>query len=132
MILDSSYLFDLMRNDPDAFEKGVELVERGEVQWLPTPVVAEAYCGVFTSGSDRTEAELRNRLLGYPRVDVTEEIARTAGKLLVRAAEENTDTDGNPGANDAYIAAMAESIDDAVLTENVAGFRRLGVAVETY
>lgn len=132
MILDSSYLFDLMRNDPDAFEKGVELVERGEVQWLPTPVVAEAYYGVFTSGSDRTEAELRNRLLGYPRVDVTEEIARTAGKLLVRAAEENTDTDGNPGANDAYIAAMAESIDDAVLTENVAGFRRLGVAVETY
>jgi predicted nucleic acid-binding protein len=132
MILDSSYLFDLMRNDPDAFEKGVELVERGEIQWLPTPVVAEAYYGVFTSGSDRTPAELRNRLLGYPRVDVTEEIARSAGQLLVRAAEENADMPGSPGANDAYIGAMAESIDDAVLTENVDDFRKLGVTVETY
>jgi predicted nucleic acid-binding protein len=132
MILDSSYLFDLMRDDPDAFEKGVELVERGEIQWLPTPVVAEAYYGVFTSDSDRTPAELRNRLLGYPRVDVTEEIARSAGQLLVRADEENTDLAGSPGANDAYIGAMAESIDDAVLTENVDDFRKLGVAVETY
>jgi predicted nucleic acid-binding protein len=132
MILDSSNLFDLMRNDPAAFEKGVELVERGEVQWLPTPVVAEAYYGVFTSGSDRTEAELRNRLLGYPRVDVTEEIARTAGKLLVRAREENGAMEGSPGPNDAYIGAMAETLDDAVLTENVDDFEKLGVAVETY
>lgn len=132
MILDSSYLFDLMRNDSDAFEKGVELVERGEIQWLPTPVVAEAYYGVFTSGSTRTEAELRNRLLGYPRVDVTEEIARTAGKLLVHAHEERAHMDGNPGANDAYIGAMAEHLDDAVLTENVKDFEKLGVSVETY
>jgi len=132
MILDSSYLFDLMRNDSAAFEKGVELVERGEIQWLPTPVVAEAYYGVFTSGSNRTEAELRNRLLGYPRVDVTEEIARTAGKLLVRAREENAGMEGSPGANDAYIGAMAETLDDAVLTENVTDFEKLGVAVETY
>lgn len=132
MILDSSYLFDLMRNDPDAFEKGVELVERGETQWLPTSIVAEAYYGVFTSGSDRTPAELRNRLLGYPRVDVTGEIARSAGRLLVRADEENADMVGSPGANDAYIGAMAESIDDAVLTQNVDDFRKLGVAVETY
>jgi predicted nucleic acid-binding protein len=132
MILDSSYLFDLMRNDEAAFRKGVELVESGEIQWLPTPVVAEAYYGVFTSGSDRTEAELRNRLLGYPRVDVTDEIARTAGKLLVRAHEDSADTAGNPGANDAYIGAMAETLDDAVLTENVADFEKLGVTVETY
>ena len=65
MILDSTYLFDLMADDPDAFEKGVELVERGEVQWLPTPVVAEAYYGVATARSETTEAELRNSLLGY-------------------------------------------------------------------
>jgi hypothetical protein len=28
MILDSTFLFDLMREDPDAFAKGVDLVER--------------------------------------------------------------------------------------------------------
>jgi predicted nucleic acid-binding protein len=132
MILDSSYLFDLMRNDSAAFEKGVELVERGGIQRLPTPVVAEAYYGVFTSGSDRTEAELRSRLLGYPRADVTEEIARTAGKLLARAREDHAAMEGRPGANDAYIGAMAGTLDDAVLTENAADFEKLGVAVETY
>lgn len=129
MILDASYLFDLMAEDPDAFEKGRALVDRGEMQWLPTPVVAEAYYGVATACSDTTEAALRNRLLGYPRIDVDEEIARTAGTLLANAADRG---EGDVGANDAYIAAMAEILDDAVLTANVDDFEALGVDVETY
>lgn len=131
MILDSSYLFDLMADDPDAFEKGAELVERGEMQWLPTPVVAEAYYGVATSRSDATEREVRNRLLGYPRIEVDEEVARTAGALLANADDE-AGADAGVEANDAYIAAMAEVLDDAVLTANVEDFERLGVPVETY
>jgi predicted nucleic acid-binding protein len=81
MIIDSSYLFDLMAKDPDAFSKGAELVEDGEMQWLPTPVVAEAYYGVFTARSNTTEKAVRNHILGYPRIDIDEEIARKAGKL---------------------------------------------------
>ena len=131
MILDSTYLFDLMAEDPDAFEKGIELVERGEVQWLPTPVVAEAYYGVATARSETTEAELRNRILGYPRIDVDEEIARTAGSLLARADDAAGGTSG-VGVNDAYIGAMAEVLDDSVLTENTDDFETLGVSVEGY
>jgi predicted nucleic acid-binding protein len=131
MIIDSSYLFDLMAEDPDAFEKGAELVERGEMQWLPTPVVAEAYYGVATARSDTTEQEVRNRLLGYPRLDVDEEIARTAGELLASADDESAG-DASVGANDAYIAAMAEVLDEMVLTENVDDFEALGVPVESY
>ncbi len=131
MIIDSSYLFDLMGDDPDAFEKGAELVDRGEMQWLPTPVDAEAYYGVSTARSDTTEQEIRNRLLGYPRVDVDGEVARTAGELLA-AADDRVSGDAGVGLNDAYIAAMAEILDDAVLTANVADFEAFGVAVETY
>lgn len=131
MIIDASYLFDLMGNDPDAFEKGAALVERGEMQWLPTPVVAEAYYGVRTVQSDTTEEEVRNRLLGYPRIDVDEEVARTAGELLAQA-DDDSDGAAGIGANDAYIGAMAEILDDAVLTENVEDFEKLGVPVETY
>ncbi|MFB6087863.1 MAG: PIN domain-containing protein [Haloarculaceae archaeon] len=131
MILDSSYVFDLMASDPDAFEKGTELVERGEMQWLPTPVVAEVYYGVGTAASDTTEQEVHNRLLGYPRVDVDEEIARTAGELLA-AADDRQGGNAGVGSNDAYIAAMADVLDDAVLTANVADFDALAVAVETY
>lgn len=131
MIVDSSYLFDLMASDPDAFAKGTELVERGEMQWLPTPVVAEVYYGVATARSDTTEREVRNRLLGYPRIDVDEEVARTAGELLA-AADDGHDGDAGVGANDAYIAAIAEILDDAVLTDNTADFEALGVPVESY
>jgi len=131
VILDSSYLFDLMADDSDAFAKGTELVERGEMQWLPTPVVAEAYYGVATARSETTEQEVRNRLLGYPRVDVDEEVARVAGTLLAEA-DDRAGGDAGVGANDAYIAAMAEILDDAVLTDNVDDFAALGVSVETY
>jgi hypothetical protein len=131
MILDSSYLFDLMAENPDAFEKGTELVERGEMQWLPTPVVAETYYGVATARSTTNEQEVRNRLLGYPRIDVDEEIARVAGELLAEA-DDSAGEDAGVGPNDAYIAAMADVLDDAVLTANVEDFEALGVPVETY
>lgn len=131
MILDSSYLFDLMASDPAAFAKGTELVEQGEMQWLPTPVIAEAYYGVATVRSETTEQEVRNRLLGYPRVDVDEEVARVAGRLLAEA-DDREGGDAGVGANDAYIAAMAQVLDDAVLTDNVDDFEALDVPVETY
>ncbi|MFB6068720.1 MAG: PIN domain-containing protein [Halobacterium sp.] len=131
MIIDSSYLFDLLAGDPDAFSKGVELVEAGEMQWLPTPVLAETYYGVATAESDTIEQDVRNHLLGYPRVDVDEEIARRAGELLAAAAD-RTGGDVGVGPNDAYIAAMADVLDDAVLTANVDDFETLGVRVDTY
>lgn len=131
MIIDASYLFDLMAQRPAAFDKGSELVDRGEMQWLPTPVVAEVYYGVATTRSDTTEDEVRNRLLGYPRIEVDEKIAKTAGELLA-AADDAVGGNAGVGANDAYIAAMADVLDDAVLTDNVDDFRSLGVPVESY
>ena len=131
MIIDSAYLFDLMAEDPDAFSKGAELVEDGEMQWLPTPVVAEAYYGVATARSDTTEEEVRNRLLGYPRIDINEEIAREAGELLA-AADDRPGGNAGVGPNDGYIAAMADVLDDTVLTDNVEDFEALDVPVETY
>jgi predicted nucleic acid-binding protein len=131
MILDSTFVFDLMADDRDAFAKGVELVEAGEVQWLPTPVVQEAYYGAMTVRGETTTAEVRNRLIGYPRIDVDEEVARTAGRLLA-AADDAVGGSSGVGANDAYIGAMADITDDAVLTENLADFEALGVATESY
>ena len=120
-----------MADDPDAFAKGAELVENGEMQWLPTPVVAAAYYGVATASSDTTAQEVRNRLLGYPRIDVDDEVARSAGELLA-AADDRVGGDAGLGPNDAYIAAMAAILDDAVLTSDVDDFDALGVPVESY
>ena len=78
-----------------------------------------------------TEQAVRNRLPGYPRIDVDEEVARTAGELLA-AADDRSGGEAGVGPNDAYIAAMAELLDDAVLTANVDDFEALGVSVESY
>lgn len=86
---------------------------------------------VATERSDTTDQEVRNRLLGCPRVEVDEAIARTAGELLATADGRDGGSAGI-GANDAYIAAMADVLDDAVLTDTVADFEALGIAVETY
>ncbi|USZ68472.1 PIN domain-containing protein [Halorussus salilacus] len=131
MILDSTYVFDLMAEDRGAFEKGVEIVERGELQWLPVPVVAETFYGAATERSDTTKFEIRNRLLGYPRIDLNEELSRAAGQLLA-SADDDSGEDSGVGWNDAHIAAIANVLDQPVLTDNVADFERLGVEVETY
>lgn len=131
MILDSAYLFELMANDPDAFDKGVELADNGEVQWLPTPVVAEAYYGAMTARSSTTESDVRNRLLAYPRIEIDDEIARTAATLLA-AADDAAGGQSGVGMQDAYIAAVADVLGDSVLTANVDDFELFGVPVETY
>jgi predicted nucleic acid-binding protein len=70
-------------------------------------------------------------LLAYPRIDVDEEIARRSGELLA-AADDAVGGSSGVGANDAYIAAVADVFDDTVLTDNVTDFQRLGVSVESY
>lgn len=116
---------------PAAIQKGHDLTERGEVQWLPSPVVAEVYYGVAYTKSEDERRRVQNALLGYPRVDVDEEIARTASMLL---AEADREANGDSGVetNDAYIGAIADAIDDSVLTANSTDFERLDVDVETY
>ncbi|MFC3960107.1 type II toxin-antitoxin system VapC family toxin [Halovivax cerinus] len=101
------------------------------MQWVLAPVLAEAYYGAATERSTVTVDELRNHLLGYPRVDADEEIARIAGTLLAEADDENGGRCGVSW-NDALIGATAESLDESVLTGTVVDFEALGVSVETY
>lgn len=131
MILDSSYLFDLMDGVSAAIQTGTELTESGEVQWLPSPVVAEVYYGVAYTASETERRQVQNALMGYPRVDVDEEIARTASTLLANADREAGGTSGVE-TNDAYIGAIADVLDEPVLTANGGDFETLGVPVESY
>ncbi|WP_408959784.1 PIN domain-containing protein [Natrinema sp. 74] len=131
MILDSSYIFDLMDGRPEAVEEGHRLTKTGEVQWLPSPVVAEVYYGVAYTRSEDERRQVQNALLGYPRVDVDEEIAQVASTLLAKADREASG-DSGVETNDAYIGAVADVLDDAVVTANPTDFETLGVDVVTY
>lgn len=50
MTLDTAFLIELLRKDPDAFAKGVELAEQGIPQRVPTPVLFELTYGAEMEG----------------------------------------------------------------------------------
>lgn len=131
MILDTSYLISLFSGERRAFEKGIELTQDDEIQYLPVPVVQELEYGVAMTGSTEEQRNVRNACRLYPPIDLNRETARRAGELLATA---DTDAGGDAGIDniDAQVAAIADLLDDAVLTDNVADFERLGVAVESY
>lgn len=129
MILDTTFLVHLLRGRADAFEKGVELAEEGVVQRVPAPVVAELSYGVARWGDADERRAYENAIRMYPVVDLTRELADKAGVLGGRA-----DAGGGSGIDkvDPMVAAVADFYGEPVLTENVADFETLGVAVETY
>ena len=131
MILDTSYLLDLFAGDEAAFERGTALQEHGTLQRVPVPVVMELQYGVEISGSAEELRNVRNALRLYPMVRLDAGMARYAGSLLARA---DRDAGGESGVEklDAMIAAVAEVLDEPVLTDHTRDFRTLGTAVETY
>lgn len=130
MILDTSYLIDLFAGVETAFEKGVELSERGTVQRVPSPVVVElSYGAAF--GNENERRNVQNALRMYPVAEQDVTVARRAGQLLARA---DADAGGDSGIDkvDPMVAAVADTHDESVVTDNVADFRALGVDVEAY
>lgn len=134
MILDTDYLVALGTGDPDAFAKGAELAEAGEIQWLPVPVIQELEYGVEFTGSAEAKRRARNACRLYPPVKIDREIARRAGQLLARADLDHSGEVGAAGIDsvDPVIAAVGDLFDDRVLTDNAEDFEKLGVEVETF
>lgn len=131
MILDTSYLVHLFRGRDDAHRKGDELSSEGVVQRVPAPVVTELSYGVELYGNEEEQREFENAMRMYPVIDLNRDLARRAGELLARA---DRAAGGESGIDkvDPMVAAVADVLDDSVLTENVDDFEALGVDVETY
>jgi len=132
MILDTSFVFDLLARDPDAFDKGSELHEQGETQYLPVPVIAEAWYGVVSSDNDGEDRLVDNLTFMYPVVEIDRQIAKAAARLRATAVEREPGKADDIDTNDLYIAGVADVHRDAVLTANERHFRLLDVPVETY
>lgn len=127
MILDSSYLFGLLRGNPDAQRIGLELEADGEMQWLPTPTITETCYGAAVARPDVAHDQVVDHLRGYPRLEVDVEVARTASDLLAA-----TDDACETGVNVAYLSAMAEILDEPVLAANREPYDPFGVAVREF
>ena len=130
MILDTSFLIDVMNGDAAALET-VDEIEAAEVpQRIPAMTLQELYIGVGMSELPEQERREIERIIeARPVVPTSAAIARKAGRIdgELRAAGEPIDI------GDATIGATAVVCDEPVVTGNPDHFERIsGVEVVGY
>ena len=131
MILDTSFLIHLGEEEENAFQKALELKKRGVKQQVALPTVFELYYGAAYTNSDEEYRKVQNLLLMYPIVELDKEISEKAAELLAKADRKEGGESGVDN-EDALIGAVAFDLDEAVLTDNITDFSKLGVKIEPY
>ncbi|MFB6177159.1 MAG: PIN domain-containing protein [Halobaculum sp.] len=130
MILDTSFLIDVMSSDRSAMNFADKIDGRGVPLRLPVQVLYELYVGVGYSQKPEAEREqIQSVVESYPTVETTDRIAKVAGRIdgELRAEGERV------GANDILIGATARQYHEPVVTGNPEDFERIPeVSVRTY
>ena len=129
MLLDTTFLIDLMNGDEGAVEKAREMEAELVQQRISSMTLFELYYGIARASESEAEREtVEDVLESKPIYPADTAVMRKAGRL---AGE--LQNDGTPvGDGDVIIGATAAVVEEPVLTRNVADFERLGVDVETY
>ncbi|MCL9812527.1 type II toxin-antitoxin system VapC family toxin [Natranaeroarchaeum aerophilus] len=129
MLLDTSFLIDLMNGEEGAVEKAKELEANLVQQRLSAMTLFELYYGVARASRSEDEREtVESVLASKPIHPADTAVMRKAGRLSGELAN-----DGTPiGDGDVIIAATAQVVDEPVLTRNESDFERLGVDIESY
>lgn len=130
MILDTSFLVDLMYREERAIEKATEIEDENREVNVPTTVVYELFLGVGAGGMPAKEREKIARVVGSRTiVPLTESIAETAGEFngnLMGTHEEMKPID-------ALVAGTGIELDEPVLTDDADDFSKApGLEIETY
>jgi predicted nucleic acid-binding protein len=129
VLLDTSFLIDLMNGDEGAIETAREMEQNLVQQRLSSMTLFELTYGIARATESETERENVEQVLASKPVQPADTaVMRTAGRL---AGE--LQNDGTPiGDGDVIIGATADVVGEPVLTRNVEDFERLDVPVETY
>ncbi|RXK51873.1 PIN domain-containing protein [Halorientalis pallida] len=131
MILDTSVLLDLMRDDSAAVERIRELESAGVPQRLSAMTLYELHWGLgYSDRSAEERAEIEAIVDSRTLYDVTPEILRKTGRIGGGLRRDGRPLD-DPG--DEIIGATGIVHDESVLTGNPDDFRRIdGLSVVTY
>jgi hypothetical protein len=134
MIVDTSFVLDVIDDLDDAVRKERELEAEGVPLVIPSMTILELYIGVGKVASSLEERRrVEATLDSYPVADMTSSISRRAGRLLGERMA-SADMGGGPGIGkgDASIAATAIERDEPVLAGDSHFESIPGVSVETY
>jgi len=117
MIVDTSFILDIIDGVEAAVEKERELEAANVPLVIPSMTVLELYIGVGKIANTREERQTVEAVLdSYPLVDMTPSISRRAGRLLGERMADAGDGEGpGIGKGDEAIAATAIERDEPVL-----------------
>ncbi len=134
MIVDTSFVLDVIDGVDAAIEKERALESEGVPLVIPSITVLELYIGVGKVAQTQAERrKVEGVLDSYPVTDLTPSIARRAGRLLGERMAEGPDSTGpGIGKGDAAIAATALERDEPVLAADRHYEQIPSVTVETY
>ena len=122
MILDSSFLIDLMNGNEGAIRVATDLESSADPQRVPAQVVYELYVGVgYTEQTHDEGGKIQSVLNSRPIVPLTGEIARHAGRIDGQLRRDGE----RVGQGDIKIAATALRYDEPVVTGNTKDFDRI-------
>lgn len=124
VLLDTTFVIDHLRGQPDAVERLRRLVDGGDLLFVNEVVVCEAWA----SARDPADRDLTVLLRFLEFVQPGPDVAQRAGRWRAEARARGQTL----AATDALIAAAAVSLDAAVLTRNVRDFAVTPARVETY
>jgi tRNA(fMet)-specific endonuclease VapC len=129
MILDTSFLHDIMHGDEDALDRAIEVENRHTVK-LSSVSVYKLYYGVGYTDSTDEERQKVDSVIGSKHVlPADTEVMRKAGKMDGQLSRDGASV----GQADIIIGATALLQDEPVLTRNVSEFERIpALDVETY
>ena len=130
MIVDTTFIIDLLHTDVKAVQKLQELLKQGTIIKITAVTVFELFTGVVRS---QRPAEERNKILkvleGQLVIPLKREAAEKAGEIDGLLIQEGKRID----IADCLIAGIALSRNEKVLTRNVKDFSRiLRLGVESY
>lgn len=122
MILDTSFLVDVMRGDGAALSTVDEIEADGAPQNIPAMTIQELFIGVGASAqAERERRRIEAVVESRPILPTTEEIARKAGRIdgELRKAGQRIDV------GDATIGATGIVREEPVVTGNPDHFERI-------
>ena len=130
MILDTSFLIELIQGNPDAFRRAEQIHDEGETGVITPIVLYELFIGALNSQDAEQIRHVSNLVSMYMTVDMTSGSAHQGARLLA-AANSREGGDCGVGHRDAMIAGIADSMDQTVLAKDT-DFDDLSVDAEIF
>ncbi|MFW6385285.1 MAG: type II toxin-antitoxin system VapC family toxin [Halodesulfurarchaeum sp.] len=128
MLLDTSFLIDLMQGEESAVETAKELEADLVQQRISAMTLFELSYGIARSERPIEERDTVETVLASKPIHPADTaVMRKAGRMAGELANDGETV----GDGDVIVGATAAVVDEPVLTRNVRDFERLGVDIES-